>query len=250
VTPDLLGASVQLAVDSGVHWHMHCSESADEVEFFETLYAQRPVEWLEQEGLLSSATTLAHAIWLDPDEVDLMGHRRATAVHNPISNQYLASGVIQLEALQARGANVALGSDGIAVAGQDMFEAMKAGTLTHRVAGLDPAAATVEQFLEIAALGGASMTEVNGGSLAAGLVADVVVLDVDKVRHAPWNRPVASVVHSGRSSDVDTVVVAGEIIVQGGASTRIDQDEVIAHAGEAAARLFGEADLTALVKDW
>jgi 5-methylthioadenosine/S-adenosylhomocysteine deaminase len=229
---------------------MHCSEAAAEVEFFETLHAVRPVAWLESEGLLSDRTTLAHAIWLDADEVDLMGSRAATAVHNPVSNQYLASGVLKLRGLQGAGANVALGSDGIAVAGQDMFEAMKAGTLMHRVADLDSTATTVEQFLELAALGGAAMTGLDGGAVVADGLADIVVLNVDTVRHAPWNRPVASIVHSGRSDDVEMVVVGGEIIVEEGASTRIDQEEVIAKAQEATAELFGQANLERLTRDW
>ncbi len=250
VTPELIAASAELAVANGVRWHMHCSESADEIAFFEELQPQRPVAWLDAEGILTEATTLAHAIWLDDDEVAAMGRTRATAVHNPVSNQYLASGVLRLAELQESGANVALGSDGIAVAGQDMIEAMKAGTLMHRVARLDPTATTVEQFIELATLGGAAMAGHGAGSLSPGRAADVVVLDLDSVRHSPFSRPAASVVHSGRSGDVDTAVVAGEVIVRGGRSTKVDEAEVKAKAEEAARALFADADLGGLTIDW
>ena len=250
VTPDIIEGSAELAEAGGVRWHMHCSEAQDEIGFFETVHADRPVSWLEKRGVLTHRTTLAHAIWLDPAEVTAMGASGATAVHNPISNQYLASGVLHLEPLLSAGANVALGSDGVAVAGQDMFEAMKAGALMHRVAHLDSTATTVEQFLELAALGGASMTGVGGGVLEVGRVADLVVLDVDKVHHTPWNRPVASMVHSGRSGDVETVIVAGEVIVENGRSTKVDEAEVRATAAEATRQLFGEAQLTGLTSDW
>lgn len=250
VTADLIERCAELAEENGVRWHMHCSEAHDEVGFFQAVHGDRPVSWLGSRGLLTHRTTLAHAIWLDPDEVAAMGDGGATAVHNPVSNQYLASGVLHLEPLLSAGANVALGSDGVAVAGQDIFEAMKAGTLMHRVAHLDSTATTVEQFLELAALGGAAMTGVGGGALAVGRVADLVVLDIDKVRHTPWNRPVASVVHSGRSSDVEMVIVAGEVIVENGRSTLVDENEVRAAASEATRKLFGEAQLTGLTKDW
>ena len=250
VTPDIIEGSAQLAEAGGVRWHMHCSEAHDEIGFFQAVHTDRPVSWLEKRGVLTHRTTLAHAIWLDPDEVAAMGTAGATAIHNPISNQYLASGVLHLEPLLSAGANVALGSDGFAVAGQDMFEAMKAGTLMHRVAHLDSTATTVEQFLELAALGGATMTGVDGGVIDVGRVADLVVLDVDKVRHTPWNRPVASMVHSGRSGDVEIVVVAGEVIVENGRSTKVDEAEVRAAASEATKRLFGEAQLTGLTRDW
>lgn len=250
VTPDIIEGSADLAKAGGVRWHMHCSEARDEIGFFETVHADRPVSWLAKRGVLTHRTTLAHAIWLDPDEVAAMGTAGATAVHNPISNQYLASGVLHLEPLLSAGANVALGSDGVAVAGQDMFEAMKAGALMHRVAHLDSTATTVEQFLELAALGGSTMTGIDGGVIDAGRVADLVVLDVDKMRHTPWNRPVASMVHSGRSGDVEMVIVAGEVIVENGRSTKVDEAEVRAAASEATKRLFGEAQLTGLTKDW
>ena len=250
VTPDIIEGSAQLAEEGGVRWHMHCSEARDEIGFFETVHADRPVSWLGKRGVLTHRTTLAHAIWLDPDEVSAMGETGATAVHNPISNQYLASGVLHLNPLLSGGANVALGSDGVAVAGQDIFEAMKAGTLMHRVAHLDSTVTTVEQFLELAALGGAAMTGLDGGVIEAGRVADLVILEVDRVRHTPWNRPVASMVHSGRSGDVNTVIVAGEVIVENGRSTKVDEAEVRAAASAATRRLFGEAQLTGLTRDW
>ena len=250
VAPDLITGCAELAEEGGVRWHMHCSEARDEIGFFETVHGVRPVAWLEREGLLTGRTTLAHAIWLDPDEIAAMGDRGATAVHNPVSNQYLASGVLPLGPLLRAGANVALGSDGAAVAGQDMFEAMKAGTLMHRLAHLDSTASTVEQFLELAARGGAAMTGVDGGALEAGRVADLTVLNVDRVRHTPWNRPAASVVHCGRADEVEMVIVGGEVIVEGGRSTRVDEEQVRAEAAAAAVKLFGEAGLTDLTEDW
>jgi 5-methylthioadenosine/S-adenosylhomocysteine deaminase len=157
---------------------------------------------------------------------------------------------MRLQPLQSAGANVALGTDGIAVTGQDMFEAMKAGTLLHRVHHLDPEATTVEQFIEIAAAGGSAMTGIDAGTLTPGRLADIVVVDVDKVRHTPWNRPVASIVHCGRAADVDMTIVGGEIIVENGKSTQVDEDEVRATATEAAERLIADADLSGLTRGW
>ncbi len=250
VCPEVMEGAAELAETHDVRWHMHCSEVAAEVGFFTEVHGLRPVSWLAEHGLLTHRTTLAHSIWLSPDEVEAMGDASATAVHNPISNQYLASGVIKLNSLLRGGANVALGTDGVAVAGQDILEAMKAGVLMHRVAGLDSTATTVEQFLEIGTRGGAAMTGLDAGSLVPGKWADLVVMNVDHIRHTPWSRPVASVVHSGRASDVEIVVVGGEIIVEGGRSTRVDEEEVRAKAAEACVRLFGEAHLTGLARDW
>lgn len=250
VEPDLVSACAELAEEAGVCWHMHCAEAQDEIRFFETMHGIRPVAWLAKEGLLGVRTSLAHAIWLEPDEIRAMGQHRVTAVHNPISNQYLASGVLPLGSLLAAGANVALGSDGSSVAGQDIFEAMKSGVLLHRVDSRDPTVTSVEQFLELATLSGAAMTQFDIGTLSPGAFADLVVLDVAKVRHTPWNRAVASVVHAARSEDVEAVVVGGELIVEKGRSTKVDQDEVMAQASAAARQLIHDADLGGLTKNW
>ncbi len=250
VDPDLIVASAELAKEAGVRWHTHCSESAEEIGFFESVHGIRPVAWLAREGLLDERTTLAHAIWLDDDEVAAMGDNGASAIHNPVSNQYLASGVLRLAPLLEAGANISLGSDGIAVSGQNMFEAMKSGTLLHRVHNLDPTVTNVEQFLEFATLGGAAMAGLEAGSLDAGQLADIIVLDVDKIHHTPWNHPVASIVHCGVAADIDTVIVGGRIIVEKGRSTLVDEAEVMAEAAEAARRLVREADLSGHAEDW
>ena len=250
VEPDLIVACAELAEQAGVGWHMHCAEVQDEIGFFKTIHGIRPVAWLAKEGLLGPRPSLAHAIWLEPDEILAMGQYRATAVHNPISNQYLASGVLQLRPLLAAGANVALGSDGSSVAGQDIFEAMKSGVLLHRVDSRDPTATSVEQFLELATLSGAAMTHFETGTLSPGALADLVVLNVAKVRHTPWNRPVASVVLAARAEDVETVIVAGDLVVERGRSTKVDEEEVRAEANVAAQRLIHNAGLSALTKNW
>jgi len=78
----------------------------------------------------------------------------------------------------------------------------------------------------------------------------VIVVDIDKVHHTPWNRPVASVVYAGTGLDVELSIVGGEIIVENGKSTRVDEDEVRAKATEAAEHLIAEADLSGLTRGW
>ena len=93
------------------------------------------------------------------------------------------------------------------------------------------------------------MTGADGGSLEAGRAADLAVMDVNRVRHTPWNRPAASVAHSGRAGDVEMVIVAGEIIVENGRSTRVDEEEVRAEAAAAAVKLFKNERLAGFARD-
>ena len=248
--PDLMLACHDLATELDVSWHSHCSESRFEVEIFTSIYNTRPAAWLHGQGILDDRITLAHGIWLDEEEIALLGSAKASIVHNPVSNQYLASGIIKLQPLLDAGANVALGTDGAAVAGQDMFEAMKSAQLLQRMRELDPAATSSELALCLATRNGGRMLRKNLGVLAPGALADFILVDMTGLHHQPNNRPVCGLTLSTRGSDVRHVVVNGEIVVENGRSTRVDQDRIIADAAQAAGDLVDRAGLRGLARDW
>lgn len=250
VDPDLMLACHGLATEFDVCWHSHCSESRSEVEIFTSIYNMRPAKWLHEQGILDDRITLAHGIWLDEEEIGLLGDARASIVHNPVSNQYLASGIIQLGPLASAGANVALGTDGVAVAGQDMFEAMKSAQLLQRIRGLDPASTSSELMLCMATRNGGYMLRKNLGALTPGALADFIVVDMNGIHHQPNNRPVCNLTLSTRGSDVRHVVINGDCVVENGRSTRVDQDRIIADAVQASGSLIDRAGLRDLVTDW
>ena len=164
--------------------------------------------------------------------------RQATIIHNPISNQYLSSGIISLEPLIAAGANVALGTDGTAVAGQNMFEAMKSAQMLQHMRDLDPESANAELVLCMATRNGGRMLRKNLGWLREGALADFVILDMNGIHHQPKPRPVCSLTLSTQASDVRHVVVNGDIVVENGRSTKVDQEKIIADAVQASSNLI------------
>ncbi len=250
VDPELMLACHELATDLDVSWHSHCSESRFEVEIFTSIYNVRPARWLHEQGILNDRITLAHGIWFDEEEIALLGGANASIVHNPVSNQYLASGIIKLGPLMSAGANITLGSDGVAIAGENMFEAMKSAQLLQRMRELDPAASSSELMLCMATRNGGRMLRKNVGSLTPGALADFIVVDMNGIHHQPNHRPVCNLTLSTRGSDVRHVVVDGEIIVENGHSTKVDQDKIIADAVQASRHLIDRAGLRDLVTDW
>ena len=107
------------------------------------------------------------------------------ASHNPVSNQYLASGIAPVADWLARGVTVALGTDGAASNNtQDMFETMKSAALLQKVTRLDARAMTAEGALELATLGGARALGLADriGSLKPGAEANVVLFDGDPLQ--------------------------------------------------------------------
>ncbi|MTI17954.1 amidohydrolase [Rhodobacteraceae bacterium RKSG542] len=248
--PDLMMACDELAQKHNVSWHAHCSESQFEVEIFQSIYGKRPAKWLHDNNLLSDRTTLAHGIWFDEEEVSLLGQAGATLIHNPISNQFLASGIIKLGPLMEAGANVALGTDGVAVAGQDMFEAMKSSQMLQHMRELDPESSSAELVLCMATRNGGRMMKKKIGQLKEGWAADFVVVDMSGVHQQPPTRPVCCLTQSTRGSDVQHVVIDGQLVVENGRSTKVDQDKIIADALQASSDLIDRAGIRELVVDW
>ena len=218
---------IALAREFGTHWHTHCSETRDDPQIFLDAYGIRPADWLYEEGVLDDQATLAHGIWFDDREIERLGEARAGIVYNPISNQYLASGSIRLQALQQAGAVVGLGTDGVACTGrQDMFETMKQAILLQRVSTLDPESCTSENALEMATVTGARLCGINAGALAPGKNADLAVVRLDRPHATPLNRTVAALTYAARSDDVQMTVIGGRIVYEDGGCTLVDEDEI------------------------
>lgn len=247
VDPELIAACAELARSHDLPWQAHCSESRFEVEIFTALHGLRPAAWMARAGILTEHASLAHGIWFDDAEVAALGAAGATIVHNPVCNQYLASGIVRLGPLLAAGANVALGSDGTAVGGQNMFEAMKAALLLQRLRDEDPSATTAEMVLALATAGGARLLRRDTGRLAAGARADFALLDLNGLHHQPASRPVTGLVLSTQAADVRHVVVEGEVVVRDGRSTRVDHAEILADGLQATRALIARAGLGGLL---
>jgi 5-methylthioadenosine/S-adenosylhomocysteine deaminase len=240
VEPELTRALARMALEHGVGWHAHLSEArADEVRANGRMVPG--AEWLHAEQLLGDRVLLAHGVWLGDREIELLGETATGVVHNPVANQYLASGVMPLAALRRAGAVVGLGSDGPAGAQrQDLFEAMKAAVLLQRVTALDPRALRAEDALELATREGARLLGLPAGSLAAGRLADVVVVDLTRPHTRPLHRVVPALVYSARASDVRLTIVGGEVVYEDGRCLRVDEDAVVREAEERARAVTGE----------
>ncbi|WP_433548292.1 amidohydrolase family protein [Streptomyces sp. CA-294286] len=251
VDQDLVRGAVELAAEFGTRWHTHCSEGAKDPSSYLKAYGVRPVEWLAREGLLDERATLAHAIWLDDAEVEHVGEHRAGISHNPVSNAYLASGVMRLRDLRDAGAVVSLGTDGPSAGHrQDMFEVMKQTLFGQRQHHLDPAAARCEEALELATREGGRYAGTGTGSLTVGAPADLAVVTLDRPHLRPVHRTVATLVHSARGSDVEMTVVDGRVVFEEGRCVLVDEAALLEEAQERAERLLVRAGLDALRSSW
>lgn len=228
--------------------HTHCSESAVEVPEFQRRYGCRPMMALEQLGFFDAPRTMiAHAVWLDEAEVELIARRGVSTAHNPVSNMKLASGVAPVEAMLAAGVAVGLGTDGEKENNNlDMFEEMKVASLLAKLNGMDAAALDSWQVLRMATVVGARALGLDReiGSLEVGKRADLVAVRTDTPRMTPlfgagpYFNLQHNLVHAVRGGDVDLTVVNGAVVVQDGQLRTADLGSLIEEVHRAAPGLF------------
>ena len=251
VDQDLVHRSVELAEKFDTRWHAHCSEGRKDPDSYLEAYGIRPVEWLYRSGLLGPRATIAHAIWLDNQEVERLGETGTGVAYNPVSNQYLASGAMRLREIRSSGAVVGIGTDGPSCGHrQDMFECMKQSIFVQRLNTLDPTSSGCEEALELATREGARYAGIEAGVIAPGRLADLVVVGLEKPHLKPLHRTVATLVYSARSSDVEMTIVGGQVVYEDGRCTLVDEQEVMAEAQERAERLVERAGFAHLCTPW
>ena len=242
-----IAASQASATNSGGGGtHVHCAETSVEVQMSVDERGRRHVQWLRDVGALGPDTQLAHGVWLDDEELDLIAKHGATVVHCPVSNMYLASGVARVPEMLKRGINVALASDGPGSNNrQDLFEAMKVAVLLQKVHHLDPVILQPEDALWMATRGGArAMGQPDHlGVLAPGRKADLVVVDLDSPFIAPVHRVVSALVFCATPRDVHTVVVDGRVVIRDRQLQTANERAILAQARDACRGLFERAGI-------
>ena len=239
-TPELLVEVKAAATHLGLPFVIHAAESREEVEMVQTRHGRRPIEHLHHLGVLDARTILAHCVWLDEGELDLLAASGATVAHNPISNAKLASGVAPVEALRARGIPVGLGTDSmLSNNALNLFQEMKFAVLLQRAHRLDGHALSARDALAMATREGARVLgwEADIGSLECGKEADLVVLDLEHPLGLTPERVLSDLVFAAGPQHVHAVVVHGETIFENGRFTRIDEQAVRARIRLQAARL-------------
>jgi 5-methylthioadenosine/S-adenosylhomocysteine deaminase len=232
--------------------HPHSNERRFAVDETLQRYGVRPLEALEQVGLLDAYRVhLAHCVWLSGHEIELLAKYKVGVAHNPVSNMKLASGAAPVEALLAAGVNVGLGTDGEKENNNlDLFEEMKTASLLAKLSRLDAAALDAWSVCRMATLYGARAVGLGDltGSIEVGKQADLIAVRTDTPRLTPLlGGPVGdlpegnlhhNLVHAVRGGDVDMTMVAGQVVVDGGELLTADLRELIGRANAAVPGLF------------
>jgi 5-methylthioadenosine/S-adenosylhomocysteine deaminase len=237
---ETLQASRALASRHGVPLLIHLAETRDEVATSRERHGATPTAYLEGLGVWDGRSIAAHAVWLEDEDMAILGRRGVGLAHNPESNMKLASGVANLTAWIERGLRAGLGTDGAASNNDlDMFEAMRTAALLHKVSTGDPRALPAREALELATRRGADAIGLGDriGRLAAGWQADVISVSMSGARQTPMFDPLSHLVYVARGDDVRTTVVAGRVLMKNRQVRTLPQAEVLREARAMAGRV-------------
>ena len=196
---------------------MHVAETEKEFNDFETNYGMTPVEYLDSIGMLNERFIAAHAIFVTDSDIALMKARDVGVAHNMVANIKSAKGVSPALKMHDQGLRVGLGTDG-PMSGNtlDIIGQMGYVAKLHKLDNKDRSVMPPVKVVEMATMGGARAIhrEDELGSLEIGKLADIAIIEVDSANMVPMYSPYSALVYSANASNVDTVIVNGEVIVE------------------------------------
>lgn len=230
-----------LAKEQGVHLHIHAAETKSEAaECKVRRNGRTDIEYLADCGLLDVPATLAHCVWIEESDMDIIREKGATVATCPVSNMKLASGIADVPKMLEKGVNVALGTDGVSSNNSlDLLADAKTMALAARVKAMDPAVLTPQQVLYAMTHAGAlSQGRDDCGLVKEGFKADLVVMDIDAPNMQPVHDLRNNIVWSGSNANVVLTMCDGRVLYKDGEFMTIDVEKAIAEANLATKKIL------------
>ena len=213
--------------------HIHCHETAQEVDDSLKLYGCRPLQRLDDLGVLLPQTQLVHMTQIDDSDIRLIQDNNCHVVHCPESNLKLASGFCPVGKLIDAGINVAIGTDGAASNNDlDLFGELKTAALLAKAVADDASVLDAHAALRMATISGAKALGWDDqiGSLEAGKSADMIAVEISSLSQKPLYNPASQLIYSNAGSQVTHSWVAGKALLRERSLVTLDEDNLIRRA--------------------
>lgn len=210
--------------------HMHLAETPLECDNCKKQYGVTPVRYLNRIGLLSPRLIIAHCLWLDDEEMQMLADNDVKIVHNPNSNLKLASGYhFKYHEMKDKGLTVGLGTDGVSSSNNlDMTETMKVASFIGKAWRDDPTACSAVDMFKCATHNGGIILNKQLGDIKEGYLADIVLFDLHTPAFTPNYNLISNIVYSGNGNDVDTVICNGKVLME---NRKVENEDEILRNG-------------------
>ena len=237
----ILGCAA-IARDFAVGLHSHVAESKVQAVASLKIYGKTQTAHLDELGVLGPHFTVAHGVWLDPDDMARLGDHGASVAHNPGSNMRIGSGLADTRTMLERRVNLGIGTDGATCAdNQNMYEALRLASFVSKVQGPEWRHWLTTREAALAATEGSARALGFGdkiGRIGPGWKADLVMLDLDHPNWMPLNDPVNQLVHCEDGTAVDSVMIGGKLVVKNRKPVGVDLARLRERAEAARERLY------------
>ena len=234
---------VQASEDLNVPLHIHLSETEAEVQNCLKEQGKRPVHYLNELGMLDAKVLLAHAIWVDASEIEVLAAKGVSIASCTDSNLKLSSGILPLKSYLDQGVNVSLATDGVASNNDlDLLSELGNTARLHKAINRDPAFLPAKEALKLVTINAAKALGVEHlrGSLEVGKDADICVMELNDLQSQPLYNPYSHLVYALGSRHVRDMVVAGRVVLRNGQLTQADETELVATAKAYGIRIKAE----------
>lgn len=224
---------------------VHLHETEFEVEESIKNHGVRPIQRLYDLGVLGPNTLCVHMTQLTDEEMDLLKQTNTTVVHCPSSNMKLASGFTPVKALQDRGVNLCIGTDGAASNNSlNMLSEVRLASLLAKGSSGDPTALDAQSSLEAATINAARALGMESeiGSLEVGKQADMVAIKMDTPESTPIYNPLSQLIYSTSADNFTHSWVQGKLLMENRKLTNMQLSNLTKKARQWAERIRGASN--------
>lgn len=215
------------ANDHNLNMHVHVSETKFEHDECIKRNGKTPIQILADRGMFDTKSLAAHCVWTTPEDWEIMARKHISAIHNPISNLKLGSGIAPITKMRDAGVNIAIGTDGVSSNNcTDFFGDLKLAAILQNGANCDPQALSPWDALEMATTNGAKALGRTTGQITVGYDADLILIDTQALNMIPCHNAVNNIVYSAHSSNVLMNICRGKVIYKNGEFLTLDVEKI------------------------
>ena len=230
--------ATDFARERGLRIHLHLSETRQEYEDCKKAHGGlSPTLYFDSLGVWGPDVMAAHCLYLEPEDIAVLGEKKVNCVHCINSNLKLASGYrFRYNELRDAGANVCIGTDGASSSNNlDMLEHMKNSALLQKAWREDPQALPLPELFACATEHGARALGLESGAIREGALADLSLVDLDNSYFVSPGSVEANLVYAAHSNVITDVMAAGKWIMR---DRKVPgEEEILSHARELVQKL-------------